>query len=232
MAGRTRRCRPCRPGGRARRCRRRRRRPHDGHRRRGPVPALGAIWSTATAATSSGRAWAGKTSSSGIGTGYGAVVDHPSRPAPARWRWAACTPSCCVSSRRCTRRNVTLGLIEQSPARLSVHVYRLVWPQTILFAHTVVTYGGPRFAGAASNCAAGYQARRWCTSRARSNRHHRCPGVAADPAGPARCRRHRRHRRHRRYRRYPQHRQPPAARSLRGQSRRSHHRQSGLRATS
>ena len=32
------------------------------------------------------------------------------------------------------------GLIKQLPTPLSVHVYRLVWRQTILFAHNIVIY--------------------------------------------------------------------------------------------
>ncbi len=32
------------------------------------------------------------------------------------------------------------GLIKQLPTPLSVHVYRLVWRQMILFAHNIVIY--------------------------------------------------------------------------------------------
>ena len=35
---------------------------------------------------------------------------------------------------------VTLGLIKQLPTPLSVHVYRLVWRQMLLFAHNIVIY--------------------------------------------------------------------------------------------
>ena len=36
------------------------------------------------------------------------------------------------------------GLIKQLPTPLSVHVYRLVWRQMILFAHNIVIYRGDR----------------------------------------------------------------------------------------
>ena len=36
------------------------------------------------------------------------------------------------------------GLIKQLPTPLSVHVYRLVWRQMILFAHNIVIYRGHR----------------------------------------------------------------------------------------
>ena len=254
-----------------------------------------------------GRTCAGKTSNSGIGTGCWGGGGSPSRPTPARWRWAACTPSCWRSRtggaparqrharadrlepdhRRHPRERRGVGpnegLIEQSPARFSVHVYRLVWPQMILFAPTIVSYGVgdapvPRPTALPGISHAGGVRR----AHGRTG-HHRCPGLPptppappsplaprfppineslpppAPPAPPTPAARplfavtaitagtevhvdtpaapSAPSRRPRRYRRRCPHcprcrRQPPAARSLRGQSRGSHHRQSSLRATS
>ena len=123
----------------------------------------GATSSTVSASANCGCTSAGRTSSSATAARCSARSGSPSPPAPPRWRWAACTPSCSNSNSPSTCRmsrsgliiwnliNASIlegadvfianeGLIKQLPTPLSVHVYRLVWRQMILFGHNIVIY--------------------------------------------------------------------------------------------
>src|SRR6201993_1352569 len=102
-------------------------------RNRGPSHAPAALWPTAFVATSCGCTWGGRAPR----TATPARAGH--RPDVTRGLilWSLINASILEGA---DVFGANEGLIKQLPTPLSVHVYRLVWRQMILFAHNIVIY--------------------------------------------------------------------------------------------